>query len=129
MIGLRSRSALQANRFQSASTKSLRRMVPEAHDTSHALATIYALLSESLMRNEIPDTTILNTLPGDLSELAHNSFAPLEGMFPSGPIDQDSLTSFNIAGVSIDFNSIFSKAASTGKAGEIILRTANHNTR
>ena len=103
-------------------------MVPEVHDTSDALATIYTLLSESLMRNEIPDITILNTLPGDLSELAHNSFSPLEGMLPSGSVDQDSLTSFNLAGASIDFNSIFSKAASTGKAGEIILRNTNDIT-
>lgn len=102
-------------------------MVPGVHDTSDAIATIYTLLSESLMRNEIPDTTILNTLPGDLSELAHHSFSPLEGLLLSQS-DQDSFASFNLAGASIDFNSILSKAASTGKAGEIIFRNTNNAT-
>jgi hypothetical protein len=120
-------------------------MLESVHETSDILSTIYTFLSESLvLRNvDLGDIAVsalnagesvahsglvlIPTEPfGSLETLAGGTIGTMgtlgESLAPSGTVSEGSLTEGSLtsivtAAASIDFNAIFTKAATTGKAG------------
>jgi hypothetical protein len=121
-------------------------MLESVHETSDILSTIYTFLSESLvLRNvDLGDIAVsalnagesvahsglvlIPTEPfGSLETLAGGTIGTMgtlgESLAPSGTVSEGSLTEGSLtsivtAAASIDFNAIFTKAATTGKAGK-----------
>jgi hypothetical protein len=121
-------------------------MLESVHETSNILSTIYTFLSESLvLRNvDLGDIAVsalnagesaahfglvlIPTEPfGTLGTLAEGTIGTMgtlgeslasSGTVSEGSLAESSLTSIVTAAASIDFNAIFTKAATTGKAGK-----------
>lgn len=116
-------------------------MLESIHETSDILSALYSFLSESLILRNIDIGDIAASALTVGESAAHNGFVPIPtesiesigslgslgslgvgiGGIGIGEIGggEGSMTSIaTAAAASIDFNAIFSKAATTGKAGE-----------
>ena len=93
-------------------------MLENLHEVSDVLSTLHTFLSESLvLRNiDLGDITVSGLNAVESATHTGITHIPAESL---GAIGEGSLTSITTAAAgSIDFNAIFSKAATTGKAGK-----------
>jgi hypothetical protein len=120
-------------------------MLESVHETSDLLSTLYSFLSDSLVLGNVDigdiavsalnagESTALSGLVliptdpfgtlGTIAEGSLGTIGTLEGTIGGA---EGSLTSIATAAASIDFNAIFTKAATTGKAGKKLNLNLNY---